>query len=296
MTYPATRPALAVGGVLRSFRTDEFRELARRAVAQGWTAYQRGNGHVALVAPTGAQVTLSATAYTGHGLVESKRLELARAGLDLRSKAERRRAHRQEVRMHAPDTTPTPTPTRRHPTPAGGKFAQVPGSLAVLDLDGFRVRLWSRADGTWVTETRDLAMKRRLRAVYAQDRDTAVERMRLEIAAKPPIVEEPPKPPPAPVPERVQVTDRLVAPGPLQDPPVASAVARRGGFHVVQAEAGDFPLAAALEALDATLAPALAALTAAGKVDAADLIRAELDRSPLEEELVRLYRRVMTGD
>jgi hypothetical protein len=66
---------------------------------------------------------------------------------------------------------------------------------------------------------------------------------------------------------------------------------------VVQVDREEYPLAAALSSLEDTVRPALAALQAAGKGDAADLLLQEvLNRTPVEEELLSLFRRVTRGE
>lgn len=276
--------AYAPTPLLRAVRSDQLRGLVRRAVDQGWDLYANGGGHLAAVNPTnGARVVLSMTTNgTGHALGNTRQA-FARAGLDLRPKAERRRALRQEARpMQVHDVTPTapapvtpleteaPNPRAGQGGKAGGKFARS-GPTERLDVGGYLVRAWPRADGTWVAETPDLSKSRRLRSWYGQDRDQLLARVAEGIAEDPPRL--------VPAADEVHVT---TAQGLAAD-------------MAATPEPVEYPLAAALDALDAALAPGLAALVAAGRTDAAELVRAELTRSPLEDELLRLFRRVMTG-
>jgi hypothetical protein len=55
---------------------------------------------------------------------------------------------------------------------------------------------------------------------------------------------------------------------------------------------GAYPIAKALDELDRAVGPAILALEAAGKADAAGLVRSELARTPAEAELLALYREV----
>jgi hypothetical protein len=94
---------------------------------------------------------------------------------------------------------------------------------------------------------------------------------------------------PAFVTERIPEPVAAVAQA-ISDAPPKS---RNGGsvsWHAVAVDPEEFPLAAALDDLDAKVMPALAALEAAGKIDAAGLLRAELDMTPVEAELLRLWR------
>lgn len=287
---------MAVSALLRSVQSDMVRDLARRAVDQGWDLYPNGGGHLAAVNPdTGARVTLATSAGGGHA-TSNVRAAFARAGLDLRSKAERRRSRRQEVRpMQVRDVTPTvPAPVvpmearevqsrPNAPQAAGGKFA-MRGPQEVLDVGGFRVVIGERQDGVWMGYTRDLGLRARRRTWYSSDgRQALLDRAAQDVADRPPVLDAPaPEEEPAPA-DTVEEATAAVESGPL------------AGFHVVQADPEEFPLARALDRLDVSMAPALAALEAAGKGDAAALVRAEVSRTPLEEELLALYRRVMTG-
>jgi len=164
----------------------------------------------------------------------------------------------------------------------GGRYA-LAGPLEVLDVGGYQVKVGSRADGAWVAYTRDKAMRQGRRSWYDRDRDALLAKVAADVVARPPALD---APAPAPEAEWPGLTEHL-------DPaPVLAA----GDWHVVHATPGEYPMAAALDALDASLAPALAALEAAGKTDAADLIRAEVSRTPLESELLALYRRVLRGE
>lgn len=281
MAISSPPPTYSTGdrSVLRAFRADEFRELARMALAQGWEVYPEHGGHVAAVCPTtGRLVRLSVTAYAAHGVLEAKRREFAQAGLDLRSKAERRRAHRQEARMHVHlvqgSGVPPVTATAAHPF-----------------LDSGETRPDSRG------------RRRRVCACGAvqnapQHRVQPVAAVQVPLPEPEPEPVPPPAPDPEPEPEPVPEPDAVVTVWPNGSATVEEGRLDRvqAAWHVVRAEPGEYPLAEALDHLDTALAPGLAALEAAGRQDAAELVRAELVRTPLEEELLALYRRVMTGD
>lgn len=284
---------MAVSALLRSVQSDLVRDLARRAVAQGWDLYPNGGGHLAAVHPvTGAQVTLATSAGGGHA-TENVRAAFRRAGLDLRSKAERRRSRRQEVHpMQVRDVTPAPPPLPVVPIPEAEdrRRGRLPTNLAsreALDIGGRRVVIRQGTGGRWSASTRDAAYKTGRRSWAGLDRDAMVDRIARDLAEEAAAEE-----------AAVEESATRLADVHLPDPEAVAAVegGPLAGFHVVQADPEEFPLAAHLAALDAAVAPALAALEAAGKVDAAGLLRAEVERSPLEEELVRLYRRVMSGD
>ena len=81
----------------RVFRSPDYRDLVERAIEQGFDVYRTGSDHIAVVNPlTGQRVTMSTSGSTrsGHAL-GNVRAALMRAGLDLRSKAERRRDRKQ---------------------------------------------------------------------------------------------------------------------------------------------------------------------------------------------------------
>jgi len=272
--------------VLRAFRAPEYRDLARMALDQGWDVTHLRGRHVRATNPTtGARVDLSATAYTTHGNLAAKRREFAQAGLDLES----RRRHRQEASMAM--TEPTPTPERARPpiivdpprsTPAGGKYART--SVEELTIQGATVQVSHRADGVFQAYTRDLGYKSHRRAWQGRDRDALVARITTDLAESPPLLD-----------LDAATDERLdAAVGAITDKPARPN--GRGDWHVVQVSAGDYPLAEALDRLDMAMAPALEALEAAGKTDAAGLLRGELDRSPMEAELLALYRRVARSE
>lgn len=289
--------------LLRAFRSDELRDLTRLALHQGWDVYRRSGGHVSAVNPsTGAQVVLSVTGYvTGHTLA-SKRHEFARAGLDLRSKAERRRLRQEATTVHVRNVDPAEVTALGTRAPQvrpnahqsqGGKYA-MRGPQEVLDVGGYRVVIGERADDTWIGYTRDLGLRARRRTWYSgEGRQALLDRITADVAERPPVVAE------APAPEPEATESEWPGLAEHLDPDVDQAPAsnRPSSIHVVMAEAQEYPLASALDALEATVAPAMAALEAAGRQDVADLMRAELaPRTPVEEELVRLYRRVMRGE
>ena len=80
-------------GVLRGFRSPDFRALARKATEQGWDLFVRGGGHVDCVSPQGTIVRLSATAHTAGPVLIPKRREFEKAGLVL-SRFKRSKKHR----------------------------------------------------------------------------------------------------------------------------------------------------------------------------------------------------------
>src|SRR5262245_5979209 len=145
--------AMNTPAVLRAFRSGEYRHLARLAMAQGWDVYVKGGGHVAAVNPrNGAQVLMSETAYASGGALAAKRQEFLRGGLDLRSKSERRRAHRQEGRMAI--AAPIPTEVRsRKPGGAGGNYAIL--SRETIDMGGTEGWVNRRANGSWTATWKD---------------------------------------------------------------------------------------------------------------------------------------------
>jgi hypothetical protein len=66
----------------RSFKAGGFRDLYRRAVAQGWSVSMTGKQHILLVPPDGGRgVMLSATAHEGGDVLRAKQSEFRRAGL-----------------------------------------------------------------------------------------------------------------------------------------------------------------------------------------------------------------------
>jgi hypothetical protein len=265
---------MAMQSVIRAIGSDQVRDLARQAIGQGWDVYSTGGGHLAVVHPaTGAQVTLSRNAGGGHAIA-NVRQAFARAGLDLRSKSERRRAHRQEVRaMQARDVTETPTPP---PTVVAKPEAPAPVHLTTPHL-------FEPGDDT-ARDARGHVL--RLCRLCGKAGQSPLHRpARIAEAERP----------------KVAVSERLVAyqapaPAAPETPKAKGNGAAHSSYHVVSATPEEFPLAAHLAALDASVAPAIVALEEAGKTDAAALLSAELERSPLEEELVALYRRVMAGD
>lgn len=309
--------------VARLFRSPELGRLATLAVAQGWDVARLSGGHVAATNPrTGARVQMSGTGYVTRGTLRAKVHEFVQAGLDpdWTRKADRARQRQEATPMQVHDVPRTDPPpvtevgTReviRNPgvhLTQGGRYAYV-GAQEVLDVAGYQVRLGLRADGTWVATTPDATQKRRVRQWYAQDREAVLGRVAEGVVARPPDPNIPPRKPQAP--RRTEDPSQGVrveaAPGVDSPPtPVVDRLARArqagyqspdaGSFHVVQADPAEFPLAAALDALDVAMAPALAALDAAGKADAAGLLRGELVRSAVESELLALYRRVLRGE
>jgi hypothetical protein len=295
--------------VARLFRSPELGRLATLAAAQGWDVSRLPGGHVAATSPTGARVLMSGTGYVTHGTLRAKVHEFVQAGLDPDWTRKGARARqRQEVRpmqvsaVERPEAAPITPSTATHPTlrrpgahlTQGGRYAFV-GDQEVLDVGGYRVRVGERADGAWIAATRDTSQARNLRQWTGQSRAAVLAKAAEDVVARPPVADGPPSPRRAPRSEALAgVPPEVLAPAPEPEGRL-DRVAQ--GFHVVQAEPGEFPVAAALDALDATVAPAVAALRLAGRDDAADLLtEAAGPTSPAERELLALYRRVLRGE
>jgi hypothetical protein len=187
----------------------------------------------------------------------------------------------------------------REPGKAGGRFALV-GEAEVLTIHGRKVTVQQRADGAWLARTPDLAKGRGVR--NWQDRGGRASLLAKVDPALADIVAED--------------DARLAAEGGrrlpvdlhLEDALVAESARRTADIHLpepqdlphhnggtptwaaIRVDPEDFPLAVALDDLEAATAPALAALERAGKVDAAALVRAEVATTPAEAELLRLWR------
>jgi hypothetical protein len=266
----------------------------------------------------GQHVTLSASAQTGYGhTLANTRAAFRRAGLDL--DVSRRSGRPRGI----PATTPIPEerPMATDPTgvdaglarnpgrlhletrKAGGKYALVAPKQPVA-IAGHRVLIGERADGNWVAEMAWPAMKSgRRQWMSEKGRDALVARITRDLEtghlSRPGgLVEAAPVPgaeviPPASAPSLPPfVAERVHE----QAQARANGSAGTHTWRAVGVDAAEFPLAAALDHLQASIAPALDALEAAGKVDAAALIRAEVATTPVEAELLRLWRRVTTGD
>lgn len=324
-----------INSTLRGFRAPELRELARRAVQDGWDMYTRPGGHVDVVNPAnGAVVRLSSTGYAGPSQLKPKRHEFEVAGLDLRSKAERRRAARltrlRVVRatpplpaltaepgfggrsIEVPDMTQQHLPVaeeRRpharlaetHPKYRDGSTVFVSDEIAVIA--GERIRIRGQAGGgligwtppeanmadrkTWSVGTRDLAKRPR-----------TPEQQRAELEAKVRQWVADGKPAPVQISRTRKEPDMPGTNGaaPVEpDDALAAATARasdRTGviWTTARVDPAEYPIASALADLHRSIGPALAALEAAGKTDAASLVRAELANTPAEAELLRLWQ------
>lgn len=327
--------------VLRSFRSDVLRDLARRALAQGWDAYLNGNGHVRMVSPSGAMVDMSTTAAAsrrGHDQA-NVRAEFARAGLDLRPKAEIRRDRKAERRglfaitpKEESSSMATSAPTAPpHKTAEGGFTFAPKGGRSVraedVDIDGRPFRIRYRADGR--VEGTTLRRKQQRTFGPSADVESVMVQLRKFAEKVPNWTTEPqePRPPHAKtakpkavktgmnghapavvaealkdVPDDVEAGaipdafDRaLTTPEPVKEPSQiapADDLIRMGDYGVVHLSHADFPVAVGLAALHATVTPAIEALEAAGKMDAAALLRGELEVSPAEAELLRLWQEV----
>lgn len=308
--------------VLRAFRSADFRDLARQALRQGWTAYVRQGGHVDVVNPAGVVVQLSATAHTAGPVLAGKRHEFERAGLTLGGH-HRTRRYRRGTAAPKPDglwaatpstpEVPTVTEIPNLPAPdvrwpllrqvahenrsgaekAGGKYALKPGTSDVVEVAGYEVTIAERVDGKWLAYTRDLAKVSRRRQFMDTGRTAILEKVELSLRNDPPVVtpdETVPRPAPAPRPAQAPKTKANGAAAHPEAPAGSPTVWRAVGL-----DPADYPTAAALDALHAAAAPAIAALMAAGKTDAANLITAELDLTPTEAELLRLWQTVVRG-
>lgn len=355
--------------VLRSFRSDTLRDLARRALDQGWDAYPTGGGHIRMVSPEGRIVEMSMTAAAsrrGHDQA-NVRAEFARAGLDLRSKAEQRRekralrsqyrgplslgearsAHERTMTMAAPAPMPKAdkkappkivaaehtTKTNRYTARSGARAATNP-AVNVWDerIAGQPFRFREHADGKVSVTT----LRRRPQRSYGPSK-TPMDERREYLAAwvqrVGPWEDAPltngsaghPLPVPqtiADVPDDVEPgavpdTDKAIVdafdaalmtpaepaePEPTETPPPAPEVpaservdeglTRAAEWSVVRVDPSEFPIASTLSALHDSVQPAIAALIAAGKSDAAALLRGELELTPVESELVRLWAEV----
>lgn len=335
---------LTTTSVLRSFRSDVLRDLARRALDQGWDAYPTGGGHLRLVNPAnGGMVEMSTSAggsRYGHDQ-RNVRVALARAGLDLRPKADRRRdriaaGRRRAAREHpieevpmmttpAPKAEPTPTPAAKAPS---DPFARVPGSQRSLEIDGRKVQTWkAKNGGAWAlvgapdgSSVRQPGNKgfsdrhgdeaevmRRVREYIAsgavpehrQRRAGPVDRHQAtpeEIAsfghkngaggpAVPNVGAGGRRPTAAELPAPVPTA----GPDSPAAPTIPPSVAPEAVWASVRVDPADYPIAASLANLARQVGPAIEALEAAGKVDAAALVRAELAQTPAEAELMRLW-------
>lgn len=297
--------------LLRSFRSGDLRALAKTALAQGWDGYMDGGGHVALVNPaTGARVVLSSTANArGHQLA-NVRLALRRGGLVLGPR-NRRRSRPAQGQIPPLEVVAMTDPVATDPATAppyagtgkalraGGRYVLVAPKEAVT-IAGRQVRIGLRADGRWVADTRDPSTKSGRRQ-WQGDTDAGREVLEARIAfdlttGKPPghtgandralgsFVG-------ARIPDPAEAIDVVAA----QAVPPSNGAAPGAAWRAVAVDPGEYPIAVALDALEAAVGPALAALEAAGKVDAAALVRGELAMTSAEAELLRLYRRVMSG-
>jgi hypothetical protein len=124
-------------------------------------------------------------------------------------------------------------------------------------------------------------------------RTAILEKAEVSLRAEPPVVtpdEALPRPTKAPRPAQAPKTKANGVAAHSDEPAGSPTVWRAVGL-----DPADYPTAAALDALHAAAAPAIAALMAAGKTDAANLITAELDLTPTEAELLRLWQTVVRG-
>lgn len=310
---PTHRAGQSSHGVIRGFRSDAFKALAREAFHQGWDLFARPGGHIDAVSPSGAIVQMSLTAHTGGPVLDQKRREFERAGLDLRSKVARRRDDRIAARHQAPiDEAPAPrteeplmTDETTAPEASEAPFARVPGSevretigdrqvLTYLTANGMVWALVSRPGGSPHGDGR--------KGFSRKDGDQAaiMAEVRAWLDNGAPSAG-----------HRARRSDRTRYEGPLtnghatqaqvDEVPVvpvyevvapAPTPAQGPSWRAVGIDPADYPIAVALAALDEAVGPAIAALEAAGKGEAADLIRAEVATTPAETELLTLFREV----
>jgi hypothetical protein len=285
--------------VLRAFRSSDLRDLTRLAIDQGWDAAITGGGHVRVVNPTnGRRVILSASsAANAHGLGNA-RAAFRRAGLALGDRPQHAPPIPEEVPTMTTDTTGVDAGLARntqrlHPEArkAGGAYALKAPKQPVA-IAGHRVLIGERTDGNWVAEMAWPAMKSgRRQWMSEKGRDVLVARITRDLEtghlSRPGGLVEA-----APVPG-AEVIPPTSAPAlhPFVAERIPEAVKRTNGAATAEA----FPIASGLAALHATVAPTLAALEAAGKADAAALLRGELALTPAEAELLGLWRLVTRG-
>lgn len=280
--------------VLRSFRSPDFRDLVRQALRQGWVPYQRPGGHLDVVNPAnGAIVQVSTTAHTGGPVLRPKRREFERAGLVVHRRHQVASGGPNMTESHAfhelppkvPEAAPEVESLGTHPVvnrtahrPKGGAFALV-GQAEVLTIHGVQVTVVERADGVFIARTPDVAKGKGVRTWSAGPttggRDAAVAKATAALAQD--LAPEAPPEVVARIPESV---------------PHTNGAASAATWAAVRVDPEDYPLAVALDNLESSIAPALVALEAAGKVDAAALIRAEVATTPVEDELLALWRSV----
>lgn len=347
--------AQQINSTLRGFRAPEMRDLARRAVQDGWDLYTRPGGHVDVVNPAnGAVVRLSSTGYAGPSQLKPKRHEFEVAGLDLRSKAERRRADRltraRAAARRVLAATPPPAPnvdpgidgraievpdvtqqrlqieadTHRPPPPQSGEAhaRYRDGSTMFISdeiamVDGVRLRIRQQRGGAligWtppeasIYDRKSWSVGPRPLSKTAPPRTLEEQRAELEAkvrdwiaAGKPPRKPQPTRPAnerSQAVREAAMTKGNGVAPQPdaedlaTEAALVATGHLRPGGvvWTTARVDPAEFPIASALAELHRAVGPAIAALEAAGRADAAALVRAELANTPAEQELLRLWQ------
>ena len=314
---------------LRAIRSDGMKSLARQALAQGFGLEWNGSGHPVLVSPDGTRVGFSATKRNNYHAVANVKSALVRAGFDPSATTARARRAMASAARGSGSSMPSPDPitsavervmldeprlevppmtdatvdapvdapeTVKHKQyrPAGGKYVYT--SAETLDLDGTPFYVRHRTDGQVAGFLHDDRVKSG-RKVFARkdgDQSAIVEAARAYIAEG--------RPEPRRVGAETAASPAKTGHDAAEAPALAVDTAKRpngasGGSRGVWAAAyvdpDDYPVAAGLDELDRMVAPAIEALLAAGKADAAELVRAELKRSPAEEELLRLYQEVM---
>lgn len=340
-----------INDTIRGLRAPELRDLARLAVRDDWDLYTRPGGHIDVVNPiNGAVVRLSSTAYAGPQTIRSKRHEFQQAGLDLRSKAERRREKRivraslngrapivPPLQVEASSSEVSPMvqqnlPVEEHRPPAPGKgeaHARYRDGRTVFISDEIavigdaRVRIRQQAGGAlvaWSPPEADIYNRKAWsvspkgspggQSGGGRARTLDEQRALLEAKVRDWIADGKPErkhQPSRPANERsVETREKVVGKGNglaevevgvgavLAEPPTAAQERRSAIWTTARVDPSDYPIAVALDELERAVEPAVAALEAAGKTDAANLVRSELTKTPAEAELLALWRELTT--
>ena len=298
---------------LRGIRSDRLRELAHDAIEQGFAIVQSGSGHPMLVSPEGRRVWFSSSTSSRdfHGLANA-RAALIRAGYvppERRGRQSRPASPPPDIEVVRQDDEPI---TREDQMPSqhpyletkpkvadrggytfvskgkavaaedvfvGGQPFRIrtnaDGSLNVTTLRRRGQRGWQRKDGDRAALIRTVAGWVRTVEPWEDPMpDTAYTNghAAAELGALPASAE--------------AIADALeVEPEPVVEPRSSVVIA-------AFVDPGDYPIARSLDELERAVEPAILALEAAGKSDAAALVRGELAKTPAELELLALYREV----